>query len=56
MGGAFVGLLILNTFQIGMGIVGVNPLWVTVFSGILLLVALALDIIAMQRKAKALSH
>ena len=56
MGGAFVGLLILNTFQIGMGIVGVNPLWVTVFSGVLLLVALALDIIAMQRKAKALSH
>ncbi len=55
MGGAFVGLLILNTFQIGMGIVGVNPLWVTVFSGILLLVALALDIIAMQRKAKALA-
>ena len=56
MGGAFVGLLILNTFQIGMGIVGVNPLWVTVFSGVLLLVALALDIIAMQRKAKALAH
>ena len=56
MGGAFVGLLILNTFQIGMGIVGVNPLWVTVFSGILLLIALALDFIAMQRRAKSLSH
>ena len=56
MGGAFVGLLILNTFQIGMNLVGVNPLWVTVFSGVLLLIALALDFIAMQRKAKALSH
>ena len=56
MGGAFVGLLILNTFQIGMGIVGVNPLWVTVFSGILLLIALGLDFLAMQRRAKSLSH
>ena len=56
MGGAFVGLLILNTFQIGMSFVGVNPFWVNVFSGVLLLVALALDFIAMQRKSKALAH
>ncbi|MBE6998331.1 MAG: ABC transporter permease [Ruminococcaceae bacterium] len=56
MGGAFVGLLILNTFQIGMGIVGVNPFWVNVFSGVLLLLALALDFIAIQRKSKALAH
>ena len=52
MGGAFVGLLILNTFQIGMGIVGVNPFWVNVFSGVLLLVALSLDFIAMRRQQK----
>ena len=56
MGGAFVGLLILNTFQIGMSFVGVNPFWVNVFSGVLLLVALALDFIAMSRKSKALAH
>ena len=56
MGGAFVGLLILNTFQIGMNLVGVNPFWVNVFTGLLLLLALALDFISMQRKAKSLSH
>ena len=54
MGGAFIGLLILNTFQIGMGIVGVNPFWVNVFSGVLLLVALSLDFIAMRRQQKAI--
>lgn len=53
MGGAFIGLLILNTFQIGMNVVGVNPFWVTVFSGILLLVALAVDFFQMQVKAAA---
>ncbi|NLT13397.1 MAG: ABC transporter permease [Clostridiales bacterium] len=49
MGGAFVGLLILNTFQIGMGVVGVNPYWVNVFSGIILLIALATDFLAQKR-------
>ena len=49
MGGAFVGLLILNTFQIGMGVVGVNPFWVNVFSGIILLIALTTDFLAQQR-------
>lgn len=56
MGGAFVGLLILNTFQVGMSLVGVNPFWVNVFTGLLLLLALALDFISMQRKAKSMAH
>ena len=56
MGGAFIGLLILNTFQIGMSLVGVNPFWVNVFTGLLLLLALALDFISMQRKAKTLAN
>jgi len=56
MGGAFVGLLILNTFQVGMSLVGVNPFWVNVFTGLLLLLALALDFISMRRKAKSLAH
>jgi ribose/xylose/arabinose/galactoside ABC-type transport system permease subunit len=46
MGGAFVGLLILNTFQIGMNTVKVNPFWINVFSGVLLLVALSFDFLA----------
>ena len=56
MGGAFVGLLILNTFQVGMGIVGVNPFWVNVFSGLLLLIALAFDFLSQQRQKRALAH
>ena len=56
MGGAFVGLLILNTFQIGMGIVGVNPFWVNVFSGLLLLIALSFDFLAQQRQKRSLAH
>ena len=54
MGGAFVGLLILSSFQTGMQIVGVNPNWVNVFSGVLLLIALSMDFLAMARKQKAL--
>jgi ribose/xylose/arabinose/galactoside ABC-type transport system permease subunit len=53
MGGAFIGLLILNTFQIGMGVVGVNPDWVNVFTGFLLLIALCVDFVAQKRVGKA---
>jgi len=49
MGGAFVGLLILQTFQIGMGVVSVNPFWVTVFTGFMLILALAIDHFAQLR-------
>ena len=52
MGGAFVGLLILQTFQIGMGAVSVNPFWVTVFTGIMLILALAIDFLSQMRKNK----
>jgi len=58
MGGAFLGLLILNTFQIGMTVVGVSPYWVTTFSGVLLILALGLDFIKMNiaaSKAKRLA-
>lgn len=54
MGGAFIGLLILNTFTIGVQIVGLNPYWQTVFTGLLLLFALGMDFIAMARRQKAL--
>jgi len=52
MGGAFVGLLILNTFQIGMSTIGVNPFWVQVFTGLLLLIALTVDFISQARQAR----
>ena len=53
MGGAFVGLLILNTFQIGMTSVGVSTYWVTVFTGMILLLALSFDFFEQQRKNRA---
>ena len=55
MGGAFLGLLILQTFQIGMGVVRFNQFWVGVFSGILLIVALAVDFFAQMRRNKSFS-
>ena len=51
MGGVLVGLLILMTFQIGMSSVGVNPYWVNVLSGVILLIALTLDFLAQKRAA-----
>ena len=55
MGGVLVGLLILMTFQLGMGTVGVNPFWVNVFSGVILIIALVLDFINQQRANRAVS-
>lgn len=51
MGGAFLGLLTLNTFQIGMSLVGISPYWVNVFSGILLIIALTLDFLSISRSS-----
>jgi len=51
MGGVLVGLLILMSFQIGMATVGVNPYWVNVFSGVILLIALTLDFVNQKRAA-----
>jgi len=53
MGGAFVGLLILNTFQLGMSTIGADPFWVQVFTGLLLLIALTVDFINQERLARA---
>ena len=52
MGGAFLGLLILNTFQVGMNVVGLNPFWVQTFSGLLLIIALAMDFLQMGSRGK----
>ncbi|MDR2487825.1 MAG: ABC transporter permease [Clostridiales Family XIII bacterium] len=43
LGGAFVGLVIINTFQAGMAIVNVSPFWTNAFSGLILLIALVMD-------------
>jgi ribose/xylose/arabinose/galactoside ABC-type transport system permease subunit len=52
MGGAFVGLLIINTFQTGMQIVNVNAFWSNAFSGLILIAALAMDYFSNRAKTK----
>lgn len=52
MFGCFVGLIVLNCFNTGMDLMGVNTYWQMVFSGTLLLIALAFDIINTKRNAK----
>jgi ribose/xylose/arabinose/galactoside ABC-type transport system permease subunit len=50
MGGAFVGLVIINTFQTGMAIVNINPFWTSAFSGVILLAALTMDYLSMRSR------
>ncbi len=49
MGGAFLGLLILNGFTNGLTVIGIGSYWQKVASGILLLLALTLDYINGKR-------
>ena len=50
MGGALVGILILNCFSNGMTVIDFEPYWQTVASGVLLLIALAADFINMHKR------
>jgi ribose/xylose/arabinose/galactoside ABC-type transport system permease subunit len=43
MGGAFLGLLIINTFNNGLTIVGLSASWTLLASGLLLLIAIIFD-------------
>ena len=52
LGGAFVGMLVLNTFTIGMSVCRVDNNVSTIFNGLLLIVALALDFFRQARKRK----
>jgi ribose/xylose/arabinose/galactoside ABC-type transport system permease subunit len=52
MGGAFLGLMITRAFAQGMNTVNANVYWTTVFSGVLLLVALTLDYFNQRHKIK----
>lgn len=55
MGGAFVGLLVLNTFNNGMTVVGVSPYWQNVASGLLLIFALTLDSLQKKQSMKTVA-
>jgi ribose/xylose/arabinose/galactoside ABC-type transport system permease subunit len=52
MGGAFVGLLVIKTFNKGMMISGASTYLTAVLSGVLLLAALTLDYMSQRRQHK----
>ena len=52
MAGVFAGLLVLNTFTKGTTIVRLSFYWSTVFTGVLLLLALTMDFLNARRAAK----
>lgn len=52
MGGALVGILILNCFDNGMQVIGVPTYWQTVASGLLLIAALTFDYFTTIRKIR----
>lgn len=52
LGGAFVGLLVIKTFNKGMLVAGSNSFLTTVLSGALLLAALTLDYLSTRRQRK----
>jgi ribose transport system permease protein len=52
--GAFIGLLLLNFFNNGLSIIGLGTYWQIVASGLLLVVALAVDFISTELRAKNL--
>lgn len=54
MGGAFVGLLILTSFTQGMIVLNVDHYWRQVVSGLILLLALALDYVSSRRSVRSL--
>lgn len=53
LAGVFVGLLILNTFSKGMVAIGSSSYWTTIMTGVLLLVALIIDSLAVQKARKS---
>jgi len=55
MAGAFVGLLVLSTFDNGMVVMGFNPYWKNVASGLLLILALTLDYFQKKQSEKILT-
>ena len=55
LGGAFIGLLILNSFNNGMTILRISPYWQQIASGILLLLALTSDYIALKNAQRKIN-
>lgn len=53
--GVFIGLCILNTFSTGMAILNFDTYWTTLLNGIVLVIALTLDLSGNKKKVKSVS-
>ena len=53
MFGCFIGLLIINGFNNGMTVMGIDPYWQQVASGVLLIIALLFDFFSAKSAAKS---
>ena len=51
--GVFLGMMIINVFNYGLDLTGVDPYWKTAFTGIILIVAMFLYFINKKRQRKA---
>ena len=51
--GCFIGLLIINGFNNGLTVMGIDPYWQTVASGLLLIIALLFDFFSIRSAARA---
>lgn len=56
MVGVFIGLCILNTFNTGMSILNFDTYWSGLLQGIVLVIALTLDLSGSKRLAKSVSR
>jgi ribose transport system permease protein len=54
MGGAFIGLMLLNTFTNGLVVIGLGSYWQIVAKGLLLIFALVLDFFRERARIRAL--
>jgi ribose transport system permease protein len=54
MGGAFIGLMLLNTFTNGLVVIGLGSYWQIVAKGLLLIFALVLDFVRERGRIRAL--
>ena len=50
VGGTFIGVLIIAVLSNGLNVMGVNSFWQDVFKGIIILVAVIIDVIRKTRK------
>ena len=53
VGGTFIGILIIGVITNGLNLMGINSFWQEVFKGIIILVAVVIDVVRKNKKRKS---